>query len=996
MRKKNTDNSCRKNPDLFQNCNSVSNDILYIQPDKQSISDELLQKNIRERRFLHKHIAFDFLYAPDKISAFPIDIKIRLEKYFEYLLTTENQNLGIYDTDLEIFACSNFQVKYLQRGHRKNVYFELIEIGYIKEISLNSETLPSYFKEIFNKTELIENYMSNKEEPNRDRHERLERLLLNDVSNVFAIEPPVFNKSISIAGHIDFLSSSFENENFKIQINDYKPIDKIEFVKYLPQLCMYGLLLNRILNIGDSDISECVIFNKQKAIIFKPNLIKDLPKILNPHYNLVKFGQDPIDFLGNVRDYMYLDWVLLSGLESLFQPSMDRFTTIELELLNALNLDLDGDINDIALNLNNIIFSLKSNLSFITPEQSRCFDSILASTRILLDQSIKSDDLFYEFFTTFRFDPNIWENPSLISPYIKYFEALLNIYKLKIVFLRLKFKIKGYQYYILIALHTLERATNTQLTLSLINFYGLSTLKQSDITNNLKLLMKKNFVKNLGNFFSLTSRAENFISTLNLKKNFKMLITSYIFLLKNRPYAFEILEILYKHYQNVLLTDDILDKIRIMIKNTRVASLELASFNSNFKFLVDYQLIDLNGQCSPIVTDILNNFNDDYLEIDPSTIKYLEDILIAVYSMDYARYNYIFEYINSLGTTNINETNFTISIKNLMLTNFIKKSKSLYHLTDKGLQYIRSHNLDMDRNLKDFYNLKDFKLFYKYLPNIIYIISENRRITATGIQGKIPIKSKFFVISKTTLSFNLKILIEIGYIVKDFNNFYLLTDSGKNLVNKPEFKVLIKDFCIKDVKPSNEDIANLPVVDKILEIILSLEISTFMFVARFSNKFNINESKLTPLIDFLKRCNFITSNRKVYSLTEEGKEYIASKNIEKNLSIYVRGFVDLCNSKFINTQFIIPFLLFLTHHFKSITINSLEPFVSKFFQCTTNVINSTMSKLYDWDLVLIKKEEGNRAYLYSLTKKGFLLLKHRIFQNYLNNLKIISNLKDSL
>jgi len=255
-----------------------------------------------------------------------------------------------------------------------------------------------------------------------------------------------------------------------------------------------------------------------------------------------------------------------------------------------------------------------------------------------------------------------------------------------------------------------------------------------------------------------------------------MLIASYVLLLKNRPYAFKILEILYKQYQNVVITDSLKNEIRSMIKNTRNASLELASFNSNFNFLVNYQLINLNGQCSPIVIDILNNFKEIYSKIDSSNIKHLKEILVAIYSMDFARYSYIFECVNSLKDANVREIEFMLSIKNLMVTNFIMKDKSLYYLTNIGLQYIEDHHLDLDGNIKDFYNLKDFNLFYKYSSYILFIVNEIKKLTLTEIQSKIPVKSKFSVISKETLSFNLKILIEMGYIIKDFNNFYLLTN----------------------------------------------------------------------------------------------------------------------------------------------------------------------------------------------------------------------------
>ncbi|TKJ25279.1 MAG: hypothetical protein CEE42_07965 [Promethearchaeota archaeon Loki_b31] len=862
--------------------NSEPVDTFYIQLDRKIISNELIQRDVKGRQFSHGEQFFNFLYLPDKMTSFPTEIKNRLEKYFEYLLTTEDQTLGIYNTDSKVFSCSDFQIKYLQRGHLRDVYFELIDDEFIKEVSLDSDDLPPYFKNLFNKTEIIERYMVESEELNRDRHDRLEKLLLNDLDNVFAIEPPVFNKSVSIAGHIDFLSFSFRTERFRLQISDYKPVDagrEYEFVKSLPQLCMYALLLNRILNVTDSDLLECVMFNKHKAIIFKPNLIKVLPEILAPHYNLARFGQDPIDFLGNVRDYMYLDWVLLSGLESLYQPPMNRFNTIELELLNALNLDLNGGVNDIALSLNNIALFLKNNLSSITPEQSDCLDSILTSVQILLNQSIKPDDLFYEFFTTYDFNPDIWET-SLPSSCHSNLRILLKINKLKIVFLRLKFKIAGYQYYTLVALYSLERATNSQLTFTLINSFGFSNLISGITFNFLDSLIKKKFIEKFDDkFYILTKKGRLLLFNLNVKKDLNVLFERNYLLLKKRFYALEILKYLYINHRNDALTNEIKSNIRSNIKGKNNSCLDQNTLDINIAFLIDYQFINKLGYCNPVV-DLIFNCDRTDLRVIPSEIKFLDDILIAIHSMDFARFSYIFDYINSINNKNSPPNILSHSLDKLLSNNFIEKQNSFYFLTKKGVDYFIEKDLQNNSELKFFYNIKDFEDYYKYTLSILVIIKNYNLISLAKIQRKIKsqnLTSKYGIVSKAALLINLKALITMEYISKGSNYpyQYYLTDSGNDLFKKSEFTSLIKGIKLDDVVPTLEEIQNLrPKINVILKFISSIEKPSYIIILKSMKSFKIKESEFNSLIGFLKRCNFIEFQNHLYILTEEGKEYL--------------------------------------------------------------------------------------------------------------------------
>jgi predicted transcriptional regulator len=866
-------------------------DIFYIQPDRKSISDELTQRGVKGRQFSHGEQFFNFLYLPDKMTNFPTKIKARLEKYFEYLITTTDQTLGIYDTDLKVFSCSDFQVKYLKRGHLRHVYFELIDDKFIKEVSLDSDDLPPYFKHLFNKTELIESYMIESEEPNRDRHYRLEELLLNDIDNVFAVEPPVFNKSVSIAGHIDFLSFKLETEKFRLQINDYKPVEagrEYEFVKFLPQLCMYALILNRTLNFTDSDLLECVMFNRYKAIIFKPNLIKFLPEILAPHYNLARFGQDSIDFLGNVRDYLYLDWALLSGLESFYQLPMDQFDTIKLELLNALNLDLGGNVNDIALNLNDIVFALKGDLSSITPEQSDYLDIILASTQILLNQSIKSDDLFFEFFQTYKFDLDIWET-SLPSSYLPNLEPLLNIYKLKIIFLRLKFRTAGYQYYTLVALYSLEKATGKQLAFILKSYFAISNLYMTGISSILTALIRKDLIKkSINHFYILTPKGEYFLSNVNVKKDFNILIERNKLLLKKRPYAFQILRIFHDYYGEVKLNSKIISEIHYKIKDPNNNSIRLPILKSNIEFLKEYNFFTDDCKISNSTKKILNELNIDNNKILPSDIKFINEILVVIYSMDYPRYSYINQYLESLNIVNYNRSLLDISLELLLSINYILKEGNLHSLTKKGLSYIKDHDLEKKEQLRLYSNINEFKRRILYAPYILDVINQDGEINKSNIQKRVPsVNSIFGLITISTVSKNIKILENMGY-VKAVSNKYMLTASGKDLFKIPDFQFLLEQKNDSELL-SKAKIEDIPHVNEILQLIVSIKKARFNYIKFFANEWDISYYYVKQALNFLKTSEYLKVIENIYILTIKGQNYVKDNNIQVNYDIYIKS-----------------------------------------------------------------------------------------------------------
>ncbi|KKK72835.1 hypothetical protein LCGC14_2899890, partial [marine sediment metagenome] len=75
-----------------------------------------------------------------------------------------------------------------------------------------------------------------------------------------------------IYGHIDF-SFYFNNT---LYVCDYKPLDK-NFLRSLPQVCLYGLILEKMLNIPNLKI-KCITFNQEQSWEFSPSILNTYVK----------------------------------------------------------------------------------------------------------------------------------------------------------------------------------------------------------------------------------------------------------------------------------------------------------------------------------------------------------------------------------------------------------------------------------------------------------------------------------------------------------------------------------------------------------------------------------------------------------------------------------------------------------------------------------------------------------------------------------------------
>ncbi len=221
-------------------------------------------------------------------------------------LSIHFNKLSIMDYDVDIFrienpSCSDFYIS----GSRSKPIIAKIFLPYIKElhdkgiIKINSETslgtrLIKYVnlaEQYYKKKYPLKSYSKFLSDENNIYHAQLQNFIFMKDSDIIGTEILVWLKinfpNIDyLSGHIDFLFF-FNN---CLYICDYKPEkrDRI-FLKSIPQISAYGLILKEILKVHNLKI-KCITFNKTDAWEYQPSIlytdIKHIIKKLRADYNI--------------------------------------------------------------------------------------------------------------------------------------------------------------------------------------------------------------------------------------------------------------------------------------------------------------------------------------------------------------------------------------------------------------------------------------------------------------------------------------------------------------------------------------------------------------------------------------------------------------------------------------------------------------------------------------------------------------------------------------
>lgn len=175
---------------------------------------------------------------------------------------------------------SQFRIKGLKRGVSSKIAKELIEAGEIEVFGRDGK-ISQMVETVF------ENFNAEgiKKKPG---HEPVLNYILIQHPNSIAVEVPVWRKNQKpITGHIDLLQ--VDSKNREILVLDYKP--EGNFIRSLPQICCYGLFLQRIVAPRKFTV-RCVSFNRDASWYYNPEILIEQ---ITPR--LIQRGQEKIPWL---------------------------------------------------------------------------------------------------------------------------------------------------------------------------------------------------------------------------------------------------------------------------------------------------------------------------------------------------------------------------------------------------------------------------------------------------------------------------------------------------------------------------------------------------------------------------------------------------------------------------------------------------------------------------------------------------------------------------
>ncbi|SRR6056297_1857754 len=247
--------------------------------------------SFKNRRFYHNGIVYEFKWAKIEYVTknMPPYLADRITDYFDYINSDDFPD-DLFN-DKKVQRCSNFRVKYLKRGGRDKISQKLIKEKKVFHEDFENNTydknIPPIVKDIMDSTRelFFETITKGFTKPNHDQV--LTKCLLN-VDNAISVETPVwtrkqstlqdfmcspedgdfkFHYCYSLTGHIDLLV--YDEQNREIIVVDYKP--EGQFIKSIPQVGGYGLILKRILNL---DSIKCLSFRKEDAWYYDPEVIR--------------------------------------------------------------------------------------------------------------------------------------------------------------------------------------------------------------------------------------------------------------------------------------------------------------------------------------------------------------------------------------------------------------------------------------------------------------------------------------------------------------------------------------------------------------------------------------------------------------------------------------------------------------------------------------------------------------------------------------------------
>lgn len=244
-------------------------------------------RHIRQKQFIHQNINYDFHLNEENVNKIDNpNLKNLLLQFFNKILNGEIP-VAFFNLKSNPRA-SDF---YLKGENNNQLKTELIEKYLFQELKEQNQ-ISIYNKDFYLCQKVREIFNLYKGSGGTPHHNPILKHIILNEDNALAMEIPawkVMEKMNEVyTGHIDLLLLN----NNCIIIADYKP-DKTEMLKSLPQICVYGLMLEYILNKIDDTVKlniDCMVFNKNRAWKFKPEILNsyilDFVKYMKHERNL--------------------------------------------------------------------------------------------------------------------------------------------------------------------------------------------------------------------------------------------------------------------------------------------------------------------------------------------------------------------------------------------------------------------------------------------------------------------------------------------------------------------------------------------------------------------------------------------------------------------------------------------------------------------------------------------------------------------------------------
>ncbi len=253
---------------------------------------------VEERIFYSTGLSYTLKWVRNRhINSLPTSLGQNLLKYYNFLCSNEYPEEVFKDKN--ITRCSSFKIKYLKRNARKKISLNLVKYGIVQLI--NQRNRPSGVSEdILKLPEMAKVWHKIYSATMEDSvgHDPVLSKILELNNSALATEISVWSSPREFlrrgtipdsnfkckardlfTGHIDLLL--YDNELQKLIVADYKPENM--FLKSLPQVAIYGLMMKKILNIKSL---KCLSFSRRKAWLYDPEILRtEIPRYIRRNGN---------------------------------------------------------------------------------------------------------------------------------------------------------------------------------------------------------------------------------------------------------------------------------------------------------------------------------------------------------------------------------------------------------------------------------------------------------------------------------------------------------------------------------------------------------------------------------------------------------------------------------------------------------------------------------------------------------------------------------------